>query len=88
MTEPELIQISILLENRLRPVPKEIGIETFVEDLKVVFETKDGRTYRNGDHVIIIGTEENIKLWLKPHSPICVSNANLMLQSFEMKDVA
>jgi hypothetical protein len=76
------------LEDRLRPVPEGIGVETFIKDLKVVFENENDKTYRNGDHVIILGTEENIKNWLKPHSPICVGIGPLMMQNFEIKDVA
>ena len=87
MDVPETAQISILLEDRLHPVPKGIEVVTFIKDLKVVFENKNDKTYRNGDHVIITGTTETIKNWLKPHSPICVGIGALMMQDFEMKDI-
>ena len=87
MEEPKLVQVSILLEDRLRPVPEGIGVETFYENLRVVFETDGVENYSTGDHVIILGTEENIQKWLKPHSPICVGVGPLMLQEFRLKEV-
>lgn len=87
MSDPELIQINILLEDRLLPIPEGIGVERFYENLDVIFETETGLKTITGDHAIAIGTEDNIKKWLKPHSPICVGFGPLMLQNFKLQDV-
>jgi len=80
-----MINLLLLIEQRMRPIPKKIAETVLYPELQVVIVKEDGTTTTSviGDQSWVWGEEENIRSWLDSCEHFWVGVGNPIEQRFE-----
>jgi hypothetical protein len=81
------MQLCLLLEDKLLPVPETIKIIFDAGHLPVIMNDKQ-QSFYVGDHVILEGDKGEFIKWLKPFNGILVGFGPMPLQQFKMRHIA
>jgi hypothetical protein len=75
--------LHLLVEENMKPVPENIKIVDDYGDIDIV---SNGMTI-NGNHMIISGSEEDLKNWLQPFDGVWVGDGQPFLQKFQIMHI-
>ena len=80
-----MIKLLLLIENRMRPIPKKIAETVLYPELQVAIVREGGvaTTSVIGDQSLVWGEEENIRTWLDSCEHFWVGVGNPIEQRFE-----
>lgn len=86
------MQLAFLAEKHvLMDIPSGVTVLQNWGDITAVFYPNDNpndiRQIIQGEHVMVEGERETILAWLKPFSPIPVTQGSPMLEEFRLQDV-
>ena len=84
------MQFCMLVETRLRPIPKKIKVLNNYGLTSMFVMQKDDPEKINreeyavsGDHIYLEGKQEDIAAWLKPFGRVWITKGSPMLERFE-----
>jgi hypothetical protein len=80
------MQVCILLEDRLKPMPQNIEVIFDAGPLEIVINN-DINNRITGDHVILEGSEQAFKTWLKPFDGVYLGIGAMQAQQFQIYHV-
>ena len=59
--------VHLLVTDEMKPVPKTITVQNIFEEGKTIVDNR-GKVLAVGDNLLVEGSEEALKNWLKPYN--------------------
>jgi len=78
------MQIHLLVEDKIRPIPEDVKVLFDWDTVSIITADKNGAS---GSHMMVEGTPESIKNWLRPFDGVWVGVGAPQLQQFEIKHI-
>lgn len=79
------MRIHLLVSEKMKPVPDDITIVEDYGQVDVVSPFSD--MYHSGDHMVVEGDVEAMRLWLGPFNGVWIGEGPPMLQQFQIMHV-
>ena len=78
------MQQVLLVEDRLRPIPESIKV---IKDWDAITVQTSATSVVRGDHMLLEGSPEDFKGWLKPFDGVWVGVSAPQLQQFQVMHI-
>jgi hypothetical protein len=80
------MQIHLLVENKMRPVPSNVKVLADYGEV-IVVTNDESRSRVRGDHMIVEALPEAIKDWLRPFAGVWLGEGHPMEQRFAVAHI-